>query len=139
MTTKATKPARLVKTATRASTAKSRGAKPASPEARVLIESIRPSSDGSHWTLALSSGARVRVDSASAQSAGARVGAAWSNALARRVESARESQRMFARAMDHLARNGRATRTEIVRALGGDAAARATAAALVAHGWIPPK
>jgi hypothetical protein len=46
---------------------------------------------------------------------------------------------MFTRAMDHLARNGKATRAEIVRALGGDRAARATAAALVAHGWIPAK
>jgi hypothetical protein len=105
----------------------------------VRIESVRPSADGAVWTLALSTGDRVRVDSASAQSAGVRVGAAWSAALARRVEAAQESQRMFTRAMDHLARNGKATRAEIVRALGGDRAARATAAALVAHGWIPAK
>ena len=105
------------------------------PSGSDRVVEIRPAR-GDAWTLFLASGARVDAPSAAAQTAGVRVGRAWNDAMARRVAAAAHSQELFVRAMDFLARNGKATAAQVVAALGGGRDAAQTAKSLAEHGWL---
>lgn len=112
---------------------------PAAPSAKAVAITVlkaTPSRDGAMWTLSLSNGAKAKVSAAAAQSAGVRVGGGWSSALATRVQSAADDQKVFLRAMEMLAKNGRTSAAALSKLLGGDVRAKRTVAALKKNGWI---
>ncbi len=100
------------------------------------IDAITPSKDSAVWTLALQGGAKVQVPSAAAQSAEIRVGGAWNAKAEAKVAAATQSQALLTKAMGELAKNGKTSKSVMVKKLGGDANATATVATLVRNGWI---
>lgn len=129
---KAVKKATTKKVASRA--AKKPAQRAAAPA--VAVRSVKPSRDGSQWSVTLSDGSKRAVGAAAAQSAGIGVGSAWTAALERRLAGIALEQESFRAAMELLATHGRMNRASLVKALGGDARAKATVGSLAKNGWV---
>jgi hypothetical protein len=127
-TTKTTK-------ATKATKAKAAG-KPVKAAPALAVRSVKPSRDGAQWSVTLSDGSKRAVGAAAAQSAGIGVGSAWTVALERRLAGIALEQESFRAAMELLATQGRMGRAALVKALGGDARAKATVESLAKNGWV---
>ena len=100
------------------------------------IEAIALSRDGAWWNLTLSGGRRVRISAAAGLAARVRVGGRWAAALEKRIAHAEHEQRLFARALELLARSPRLSKADLTTHLGSDADARAAVESLAQHGWI---
>jgi len=115
---------------------KKTAAKASKKAASTRIAKVTPSRDGLRWSIALSDGATHAVSAAAAQSVGLRVGGAWSKATDAKVRNAEADQELFKRAMSVLAQRGRMPAAKLEKALGADARAKSTVAALKRNGWI---
>lgn len=104
--------------------------------APLTIAKTALSRDGSSVTISLSDKRRVRVTATIAHAARVRVGARWTAALEARLARLADEQRVYARALDILAKNPRVAKSELARRLGGDALARAALKSLAESGWL---
>ncbi|MFM7133144.1 MAG: hypothetical protein ACKO0W_02375 [Planctomycetota bacterium] len=133
---RAKKAAAVKKRAVKKATKKKATGKPAKAAPALVVRSVKPSRDGSQWTVTLGDGSKRAVGAADAQSAGVGVGSAWTAALKRRLAGIALEQESFRAAMELLATRGRMGRAALVKALGGDARAKATVGSLAKNGWV---
>jgi hypothetical protein len=113
-------------------TAKNTAKKPAA----VVIASITPTKDGASWTVKTNTGDAIKLPTGAAQSAGIKVGGAWSPTVLGRVLEAQRDQELFTKAMAMLAKDGKTSRAQLEKSLGGDAGAKRAVATLAKNGWI---
>jgi len=104
--------------------------------AAVVIASITPTKDGASWTVKTNTGDAIKLPTGAAQSAGIKVGGAWSPTVLGRVLEAQRDQELFTKAMALLAKDGKTSRAQLEKSLGGDAGAKRAVATLAKNGWI---
>jgi len=109
---------------------------PAKKPTSVVIASITPTKDGASWTVKTNTGDAIKLPTGAAQSAGIKVGGAWSPTVLGRVLEAQRDQELFTKAMALLAKDGKTSRAQLEKSLGGDAGAKRAVATLAKNGWI---
>ena len=100
------------------------------------VAAIALSRDGAWWNVSLSTKQRVRVAASAALGVRVRVGMRWTKSLESRIERLANEQRIYALALELLAKNPRLNKAQLAAQLGGDQGARAAVASLVSHGWL---